>query len=123
MTNSMARSWLDAAADLGIRVVHPFRFTTASAVTAETVGVFLPDFGSRNGMLLACRFDSDELYDLVDNSSYRTSGLNPRYYEPYSRNRFIQTLSDWGWFGSEDQRPQWYDPDWRSKSDKGEIPL
>ncbi|MDX2022642.1 MAG: hypothetical protein SF187_20570 [Deltaproteobacteria bacterium] len=116
MTNPMAQSWLDAADDLGIRVVHPFRFTTASGIAAETVGVFLPDFGCKDGMLLTCRFDPDELYELVDDTPYRTSGLSPRYYEPYSRRRFMQTLADWGWFGPEDQRPQWYDQDWRSKS-------
>ena len=110
----MAQAWLDAAEDLGIRVVHPYRFVTRSGVSAMTVGVFLPDFGAPEGMLLLCRFDSDRIDELAEDTDYRQSGLSPHYYEPYSRARYVQTLSDWGWFGAADTPPAWYDPDWRS---------
>ena len=83
MTNPMAQAWLDAATDLGIRVEHPFTFTTKSGILATTLGVFLPDFGGPMGMLLLCRFDSEELYDLADDTDYAQSALNPCSYEPY----------------------------------------
>ncbi len=64
-----------------------------------TVGVYLPDFGPPVGTLLLCRFDDDELDELADETEYFMSGLSCDYYEPYNRERFIRTLSDWGWYG------------------------
>ena len=46
----MARAWLDAAADLGVRVVHPSTFMNRLEVAATNFGVFLPDFGNVAGM-------------------------------------------------------------------------
>ena len=111
----MAQAWLDARDDLQIRVVHPFRLVAASGQEAETVGVYLPDFGCPRGTVLLCRLDTDELSELLDTTEYFSSGLNPRYFEPYRRKRFVQALSDWGWYGSPDATPGWYDPLWRDK--------
>ena len=108
MTNPMAQAWLDAANDLGIRVEHPFSFTTKSGVRATTSGVFLPDFGSPRGILLLCRFDSDELHDIADDTDYAQSALNPNSYEPYERELYIDTLNDWGWFGPSAAEPSWF---------------
>jgi hypothetical protein len=115
VTNPMAQAWLDARDDLGIRVVHPFEFETPSGRRATTVGVYLPDFGSPLGTLLLCRFDADELDELADETEYFSSGLSPDHYEPYNRERFIETLSDWGWYGPNEKTPSWYDPSWRDK--------
>ena len=104
----MAQAWLDAATDLGIRVVPPFTFKTKSGVTAVTKGVFLPDFGSPAGTLLVCRFDPDESSDLADDTDFFRSSLNPRGYEPYRRDLYIDTLNDWGWFGNKSNHPSWY---------------
>ena len=108
MTNPMAQAWLDAANDLGIRVVHPFAFTTTGGVTVTTSGVFLPDFGSQLGTLLLCRFDPVELGDFAEEVDYFQSGLNPNSYEPYRRELYIDTLNDWGWFGAESAQPLWF---------------
>jgi len=115
MTNAMAQAWLDARDDLEIRVTHPFKFVAASGHEVETVGVHLPDFGGPNGTVLLCRFDPEHLYELLDGTGYYSSGLNPRSYEPYQRAVFVQTLSDWGWYGPPEQTPPWYDPKWRDR--------
>ncbi len=117
MTNPMAQAWLDARDDLKIRVVHPFKFVTPSGQVAETVGVYLPDFGCPEGTVLLCRFDPDVegLGELLDTTRYFSSGLSPDHYEPYDRKQFISTLSYWGWYGSPDAKPDWYDPQWRRK--------
>jgi hypothetical protein len=107
-TNSMAQAWLDAAEDLGIRVQHPFSFSTATGATATTQGVFLPDFGGLEGTLLMCRFDTDEIYDLAEQTPYYRPALNPNSYEPYRRELYIDTLNDWGWFGKRSAQPSWY---------------
>jgi len=106
--NSFAKAWLDAANDLGIRVIHPVLFQTNNGVKAESVGVLLPDFGSKNGTLLTCRFDTDEVMNLADDTDYYQSGLNPHCYEPYDKEEYIETLNDWGWFGSPDDAPEWF---------------
>jgi hypothetical protein len=114
MTNPMAHAWLTAAEDLQIRVVHPFEFRTRTGAIGRTMGVYLPDFGSPNGTIVLSRFDPDDIEDLIEDASYFSSGLNPRTYEPYKRQLYIQTLSDWGWYGTS-ASPTWYDPSWRAK--------
>ena len=106
--NPMAQAWLDAGRDLRIRVVHPFSFTSRSGKTAVTQGVFLPDFGSTAGMLLLCRFDSDAVHDIAEDTEFYSSGLNPIHYEPYDRLHFIEALNDWGWFGDPSVAPDWF---------------
>ena len=96
--NPFAAAWLEAASDLGLRVVHPFSFTSTDGKAATTVGVFLPDFGFA-GMLLTCRFDSDEVHEIADSSDFGRSSLNPHHYEPYLRDTYIEALNDWGWCG------------------------
>jgi len=106
--NSFAKAWQDAAKDLGIRVIHPVSFQTNHGVQVESAGVLLPDFGSQNGTLLTCRFDTDEVMELADDTEYYRSGLNPHSYEPYDRKRYIETLNDWGWFASPQDAPEWF---------------
>lgn len=108
MTNPMAQAWIDASNDLGIVVVHPFKFRTNNGNEATTQGVFLPDFGSPDGTLLLCRFDSDEIGELAEDLDYFQSGLSPFHYEPYQQEVFIEALNDWGWFGSQDRVPTWF---------------
>ena len=107
-TNPMAEAWLDAAKDLGIRIDHPFTFTTKGGITATTEGVYLPEFGGSNGTVLTCRFDPDGLDELADDTDYYRSWLNPHCYEPYEREHYIDTLNDWGWFGLPDDQPEWF---------------
>ena len=104
----MAQAWLEAAEDLGIRVQHPFTFTTATGATATTESVFLPDFGSSAGTLLLCRFDADDVCELAEETAFFRSALNPQSYEPYRRDLYIDTLNDWGWFGFPPARPSWF---------------
>lgn len=104
----MAQAWIDAAADLGIRVVHPFSFRTPGGAPSTTQGVFLPDFGSGRGTLLTCRFDPDEVQAAAEETDYFQSALSPLHYEPYDRAGFIETLDDWGWFGDASAVPAWF---------------
>lgn len=106
--NPMATAWLQAASDLGIRVVHPFTFTSRTGSTATTSGVYLPDFGAPAGTLLTCRFDGDEVYDAAEETDFFRSALSPHSYEPYNREHFIEALNDWGWFGPPGSKPSWF---------------
>ena len=107
--NSFVEAWLEASSDLGIEVIHPFTFQSTTGEFITIVGVYLPDFGSVKGTLLTCRFDSDEVYDLLDKdkTGFHQSGLNPNSYEPYNRDVYVETLNDWGWYGL-GKPPHWY---------------
>ena len=106
--NSFAEAWFNAAEDLGIEVKHPFEFVNSAGVKGITCGVFLPDFGSENGTLLTCRFDTEEIFDLTEETEYFESGLNPHSYEPYTKVCYIETLNDWGWFNKNKEPPEWF---------------
>ncbi|HEY2589849.1 MAG TPA: hypothetical protein VGI81_29160 [Tepidisphaeraceae bacterium] len=104
----MAQAWLEAAGDLGIRVVHPFSFTNRLGVRATTVGVHLPDFGAPAGTLLTCRFDPDDIDEAADETDFFQAALSPHWYEPYRREIFVDALNDLGWFGPADATPPWF---------------
>ena len=100
---SMANAWLEAADDLGIRVVAPFRLVTGDGeVWFEA---FIPDFGGPKGTI------AGSIENPVPNSrqqlGYFPSDLGPSY-RGYVRQFFIDTLNDWGWFGEEGKKPRWY---------------
>jgi hypothetical protein len=107
-TNPMAEAWIRAAEDLGVRVWHPYTFTTTNGVAATTQGVYLPDFGSPAGTLLVCRFDLDAVCAMAEDTAYFRSAINPLVYEPYRRALYVDTLNDWGWFSDPSNRPPWY---------------
>lgn len=101
----MAVAWRRAAEDLGIRFVSPF-VMGLDGVNYWCSG-WLPDFGCPRGTVIADRYCVDEIFDVTDALGYYASGLNPRYYETYCREQFVETLSDWGWFGRSEDAPSW----------------
>ena len=102
----MAVAWREAAADLGVRFVSPFGMKLHRR-TYWCSG-WLPDFGCPLGTIIADRHTLDEIFEVSDALGYYSSGLSPDYYETYTRERFIETLNDWGWFGSRSQAPTWF---------------
>jgi hypothetical protein len=104
----LGRAWSEAAADLGVRFVQPFTLQDEAGNSVVCTGL-LPDFGGPRGMPIFGPEDSDEVFDLAEAQGYASSGLNPRYYERYDRERFMNTLRDWGWFG-EGEPPPWCTP-------------
>jgi hypothetical protein len=104
----LARAWKTAAADLEIRFVEPFQLTDETGAAVQCAG-YLPDFGGSKGTVIISREDPDSACEMAIANGYYTSALNPRYYERYDRTHFIETLTDWGWFGKEPP-PAWYKP-------------
>jgi hypothetical protein len=107
MTNPAAQAWIEASRDLGIRYIHPFTFVAKDGRSLTTTGGLLPDFGGPHGTLLRTRFDPEWMDDIEEDDRYYSSGLNPEHYEPYCRERYIETLNDWGWFGA-GAPPSWF---------------
>jgi len=101
---AMSKAWLEAAKDLGIRVVAPFNVQTTDdeLVTYEA---HVLDFGGAKGTVVGVL--DDKLRDCRAANGYYCSNLalSYRYYE---RQHFIDTLNDWGWFGPSNCAPAWY---------------
>jgi hypothetical protein len=99
------KAWEDAAKDLGITFIGPFRFGAEDDWCCVTG--LLPDFGSEAGTLLITRKDDDEVSSKASATNYYCSYLSPYSYDQYDRDRFMDTLNDWGWFGK-GKPPAWF---------------
>lgn len=104
----MARAWLTASKDLGVRFFCPFSFKRRGQEYVCTG--LLPDFGGAQGALICSGSDPapEDVFEAADEMGYYASGLNPRSYEKYDRDAFIRTLNDWGWFGDVGRIPPWF---------------
>ena len=101
------RAWIEASKDLGIRFIHPYKFIGLNGEEYE-VEELLPDFGRGKGALITSRKSDEEAVIMADlTNDYFMSGLSPRYYDKYDREHVIDTLSDWGWIGEEQKKPDW----------------
>ncbi len=103
----MAKAWQEAASDLNLDFVSPYKFTDTLGHQYSCAGL-IKKIGGVNGTLIISRKDSDNVFDAGLEMGYFTSGLNPRYYEKYNREKFIETLKDWGWFGEAKEKPDWF---------------
>jgi hypothetical protein len=101
----ISAAWLNASADLGIRVVAPFSImvSTGESLLYEA---HIVDFGGPKGMVVGLP-DRDYIGDIRGNLGYGSSDLFAAYRQ-YDRKLFIDTLNDWRWFGREDEKPSWY---------------
>ncbi len=106
---NIANAWLAAAADLSISVIAPFNLEIDDGEKCEFIAL-IKAFGSPNGTLVCLPEQWDDLgYDsLAEEYGYYCSGLYPVSYSQYNRERFIDTLNDWSWFGDESKTPRWY---------------
>jgi hypothetical protein len=103
-------TWVQAAADLGIKFISPYPFTGIDNRVYEATGL-LPEFGHGKGVLIVTRRDDEDtvttMAELVND--YFLTSLNPASYDTYNRARIIETLSDWGWIGA-GEKPDWLLP-------------
>ena len=107
LINRPERVWIEAAKDLGIRFISPYQFIGLNGKEYEVAGL-LPDFGSEKGVLITNRKTDEEAVIMAElENDYIMPGLNPYYYDKYDRERFIETLSDWGWIGEKQKQPDW----------------
>lgn len=106
MDEQISDAWLQAAADLGIRVVAPFKLVSESG-ELERFEAHVLDFGGPKGTVAG---NQDSVYrhnELRERLGYHPSNLHPPY-RIYARQLFIDTLNDWGWFGEPGKEPSWY---------------
>jgi hypothetical protein len=102
----LINSWRDAANDLGIAITTPFTVELQDGSSIE-VELLVHSFGRPAGTAI---LTTDEMgaWERFNDSLYYCSALNPPSYVPYNRTTYIETLQDWGWFGSATKVPDWY---------------
>ena len=105
---ALAQAWRTAATDLQFEFVSPYTFVDNEG-NPHTCAGLLVHFGGPKGTLIISQYDDDAALDVVGPAlGFYTSALNPRAYEKYDRERFIDTLTDWGWYGDPEKRPAWF---------------
>ena len=97
----MIEAWQWAAADLGIEVTSPF------VVGDVEFPVHVSLFGRLAGALPVWMGDQRPRSE-AEAKGFFISLLNPEVYCKHDLALFVETLVDWGWFGSPDEAPEWY---------------
>ena len=102
----MIDSWKKASDDLKIKIQAPFMLITKDKGTFQ-FDLLIEGFGSPLGTVILSIDNMDEFYT-PEEYGYYCSALNSDRYETYNRQRFIDTLTDWGYFGEISKTPDWY---------------
>ncbi|EKO16890.1 MULTISPECIES: hypothetical protein [Leptospira] len=108
MYTKLQKIWKDAAENLNLEVEIPFSIILADNLKIN-VSVLLKNFGAKNGMLIITNYEDVEPYlEKIYEAGYGFSTLSePSENEQYSRKDFIELLSDWGWTGDVNLKPEW----------------
>jgi len=85
-------------------VTAPFGLKNEMGET-EWFEAHIADFGGPNGTVVASQ--GSRIHDVRERLGYYSPVLFPTY-RNYDRQRFIDTLNDWGWFGYPGGEPSWY---------------
>lgn len=107
---AMSASWLQAASQLKIEVQAPFELHSGIFVTHWVA--HLPHFGGPKGMVVGLaeppQFQISDLHQqAAAEQGLFCSFINPRIYCSFDEERFVRTLSDWGFFGPQNRLPGW----------------
>ncbi|MGQ2802265.1 hypothetical protein ACT54M_18000 [Leptospira santarosai] len=108
MYTNLQKIWKDAAESLDLEVEIPFSIILSDNLKIN-VPVLLKNFGAKNGMLITTNYEDIEPYiEKIYEVGYGFSTLDePPENEQYSRKDFIELLSDWGWTGDVNLKPEW----------------
>ncbi|EKO89355.1 hypothetical protein LEP1GSC151_2152 [Leptospira interrogans serovar Grippotyphosa str. LT2186] len=108
MYTKLQKIWKDAAENLNLEVEIPFSIILADNLKIN-VSVLLKNFGAKNGMLIITNYEDIEPYlEKIYEAGYGFSTLSePSENEQYLRKDFIELLSDWGWTGDVNLKPEW----------------
>ena len=100
-------AWFAAASDLGIRVTAPFVLVDSEDHRELELIALIHDFGGPSGTLVTTtNVDVGEIEKAAASSGYFLSLLSREAYGRYDRSLFVDTLNDWGYFGTD--APGWY---------------
>jgi len=109
MTQELADAWRVAAEDLGIDVIAPFLLLDELTQRSASCIALIKWFGSPSGTVVVARHSPSEIAQSAAKArGMFVSMLDERSFAKYSRDLFVDTLNDWGWYGPEYGSPQWF---------------
>ncbi|HEY1787840.1 MAG TPA: hypothetical protein VGJ73_06775 [Verrucomicrobiae bacterium] len=106
--SELVSAWKLASISLGFKLVLDFPPFTGR----YTFVAYLPDFGSRNGIILAAqyppRFDKDRSIQEFAKAECKVClFLDASNYTEYDEKKWRETLASLGYFGPSNERPSW----------------
>lgn len=93
-------AWQITADDLKLSVSFPWK------QNEYELGILIRDFGSKKGTIVT-GLNTNLDFKKVEKEGYYYSQLGQGY-EKYEKSLYIDTLNDWGYFGDNENRPDWY---------------
>lgn len=106
--SNLVKEFEIAAKDLGLEIEAPFSLEIEEGIVIN-IDILLKNFGNREGMLVVNKFEKLSPYanKLVE-LGYGISTIGePDSPDEFHRNVFIEMLSEWGWCGPENEKPDW----------------
>lgn len=102
-SSELKEAWITASVDLGIKVNTSFKITGV-----ESIFILIEDFGGKTGtMVIPIGAINEVQYQIILTQGYYCSQVGNDY-NHYNRDYFIDTLNDWGYFGDDSLRPDWF---------------
>ena len=98
--------WQSVSQELGISVVAPAEITVGDL--SCVCEVYLPDFGSNEGMVIVSERTERRERDQLRRSGKHLVIAQARTDNRYGRSTAIDELSDFGWYGPANDVPDWY---------------
>ncbi len=102
----LIKAWKTAAQELGLDIISPLRMNTENGKVSYPV--LVKNFGGKKGTIIARHVLFID-YPMPKHKDYYFSAVNADSYSKYNREKFIETLEDWGYYGDETNKPEWYD--------------
>lgn len=97
-------NWEKAKKDLGLDI----SFSNELKVEDDLlhIEIILKNFGAPKGMIIVREYNKIKNYvDALNQNGWGYSALSLG--NKYDRESFIEMLSDWGWTGPENEKPNW----------------
>jgi len=102
---NLIAAWKLAAQELGLEITTPFIMNTVNGKVYYPL--LVKKFGRRKGTIIA-RHSLFMDYPMPKDKDYYFSAVNAEHYSNYDKANFIETLEDWGYFGQQSAKPEWY---------------
>ncbi len=98
---------------LRIDVVAPFSFEVDGR--RREYLAWVANVGRKRGIVLCGTWPPEFVIDRdlaadAAREGYQSSFINVRAYSAFNRDKFIEALTDWGFFGPAEERPEWLPP-------------
>lgn len=103
--SELIKAWEIAALDLDLEIISPLKMTTENGLVIYPL--LIKNFGGINGTIIV-RYNHIINSPLPKHKDYYSSAVNAEVYSVYNREKFIETLEDWGFYGDVRNKPEWY---------------